>query len=108
MTNFREFSDLAILKSLGTRIKTERLNQDLTQMDVARRAGIARIVLTRLESGKGCTLGSFIRILRSLGKLDHIELFLPEPGISPLQIAKLGGQIRLEASGKRGRPRRSS
>jgi len=48
MQNFDELSDLAILEVLGERVKMERLNQNMTQMDLARRAGINRIVLTRL------------------------------------------------------------
>jgi len=104
MQNFDELSDLAILEVLGERVKMERLNQNMTQMDLARRAGINRIVLTRLENGKGCTLGSFIRILRSLGKIDHLDMFLPEPGVSPIQLARRAGKQRQEASGKRGRP----
>jgi len=104
MKNFNELSDLAILEMLGERAKLERLNQNLTQVELARRAGIDRIVLTRLENGKGCTLRSLIRILRSLGKIDHLDMFLPEPGVSPIQLAQLAGRQRREASGKRGRP----
>ena len=104
MKNFDELSDLAILEVLGERVKMERLNRNMTQMDLARRAGTNRIVLTRLENGKGCTLGSFIRILRSLGKIGHLEMFLPEPGVSPIQLAQRAGKQRQEASGKRGRP----
>ncbi len=107
MNDLETLSDRGILELLGQRVQKERLNQNLTQAEVAKRAGIDRIVLTRLENGKGCTLGSFIRILRSLGKVNQLDLFLPEPGISPVQLAKLGGRERREASGKRGRPRRS-
>ena len=106
MKNLNELSDKAILELLGKRIQKERLNQNLTQYELASKTGVNRIVMTRLEGGKGCTLGSFIRILRSLNKLDQIDLFLPEPGISPIQLAKLGGRERREASGKRGRPRK--
>jgi DNA-binding XRE family transcriptional regulator len=104
MKNIDEMSDLAVLKLVGERVKTERLNQNMTQVDLAQQAGLNRIVLSRIENGKGCTLGSFIRILRSLRKLNHLDMFLPEPGVSPIQLAKLAGQQRQEASGKRGRP----
>lgn len=103
MPKSTDLNDGAILATLGERIKLERLNQNLTQAELAKRTGTNRIVLTRLENGKGCTLGSFIKILRALGKLDHLDLFLPQPGISPIQLAKLGGHQRKEASGNRGR-----
>src|SRR5436309_1172165 len=102
MTNLPEMSDGAILEVLGNRLRQERLNQNMTQEELAKRAGITRIVLTRIEHGKGCTLGSLIRILRTLGKLDSLDFFLPEPGISPLELARLSGHERKEASGSRG------
>lgn len=95
-------SDAAILKVLGSRVKQERLNQNRTQEELARAGGVGLNVTKKLESGEGCTLGSLLRILRVLGKLNQLDMFLPEPGISPIQIAKFAGRQRLEASGKRG------
>jgi DNA-binding XRE family transcriptional regulator len=96
-------SDTGILKMIGDRVRQERLNQNLTQDRLARLAGLSRIVLHRLENGSGCSLENFIRILRVLGKLDQIEILLPEPGPSPMDLAHKGGRVRLEASGGRGR-----
>jgi len=104
MNNLDEMNDAALLDLLGERVKKERLNQNTTQTELAQRAGIDRMVLARLENGKGCTLTSMIKILRTLGKINGLELFLPEPGISPVQLAKLAGHQRQEASGRRGRP----
>jgi putative transcriptional regulator len=106
MKTWNDLSDLGILELLGERAKKERLNQNMTQTDLAQRAGINRTVLTRLENGKGCTLSSLVRILRSLGKINQLDLFLPEPGVSPIQLAKLAGFQRREASGNRGRPKK--
>jgi hypothetical protein len=49
-------------------------------------------------------LGNLIRILRSLGKIDQLDALLPEPGISPLELARFSGRHRKGASGRRGRP----
>ncbi|OVE74272.1 hypothetical protein BVX94_00845 [bacterium B17] len=54
-----------------------------------------------LENGEKPTLETLIRVLRVLGKLGAIDVFLPEPGLSPLQLAKLQGRERRRASGKR-------
>jgi transcriptional regulator with XRE-family HTH domain len=106
--NFSELSDSAVLGAIGNRAKQERLSQNLTQQDLAKSARVALNVIKRLESGRGCTLSNFVRILRSLGKLEHLDFFLPEPGVSPVQLAKLGGHQRLEASGRRGRRRKGA
>ncbi len=90
-----------VLKEIGARIRRERLNQNTTQETLARRAGVSRRVVLDLEAGKGCGLNSFIEILRSLRKLDQLDAFLPDPGISPLQLAKLRGRERQRATGRR-------
>jgi hypothetical protein len=62
---------------------------------------VSRRVVLDLERGKGCGLSSLIEILRALRKLDQLDAFLPDPGISPLQLAKLRGRERQRASGRR-------
>ena len=99
--NYRAMSDKAILAIIGERAERQRLNQNISQADLARRAGLARIVVQRLEGGRGCTLESMIRILRVLGLLSQVDSFLPEPGLSPIQLAKIKGRERQRASGMR-------
>jgi transcriptional regulator with XRE-family HTH domain len=99
--NFRTMSDNSILAELGERVNRQRLNRNITQTDLAGQAGVARIVVQRLEGGRGCTLENLIRLLRTLGLLDQLDAFLPEPGLSPLQLAKFRGRERLRAVGRR-------
>lgn len=101
-------SDGAILETIGERVRQERLNQNLTQASLAQKAGVSLIVIQRLEGGRGCRLENLIRILRSLNKLDQLDLFLPEPGVSPIELARLAGRQRKEATGRRGRPHKGS
>lgn len=98
--NISDYNDSEVLSLIGNRIRLERLNQNITQENIALNAGVGLIVMKRLESGEGCTLSSLIRILRTLGKLDQLDLFIPEPGISPLQLSKLSGKQRQKATGR--------
>ena len=41
---------------------------------------------------------TFIQILRALDALEELDSLLPEPGISPLQLAKMKGKVRRRAS----------
>jgi transcriptional regulator with XRE-family HTH domain len=102
--DFTIMSDAAVLGAIGDRLKQERLNQNVTQAALAELSGVSTIVVQRAEAGKGCSLRNFVRLLRTLGKLDHLNALLPEPGISPIELARLSGRRRKEASGKRGRP----
>jgi transcriptional regulator with XRE-family HTH domain len=97
-----ELSDKAVMVLIGERIQKERLNQDLTQAGLAERAGITDRTVRSLENGEGPTVETLVRVLRALGKLGALEAFLPEPGLSPLQLAKLQGRERQRASGRKG------
>ena len=98
---FSSMNSHAVLKEIGVRARRERLNQNLTQETLSQRAGVSRRVVLDLEGGKGCGLSALIEILRALRKLDQLDVFLPDPGISPLQLAKLRGNERQRASGRR-------
>lgn len=94
------FSDQQILNLIGERLRRGRLRQDLTQAQLAERSGIATTTIQSLEQGKG-RLDSLVSTLRALNQLNNLEQFLPDPGISPLQVAKSQGKIKQRASGKR-------
>jgi putative transcriptional regulator len=43
----------------------------------------------------------WLRVLRALDVLDQLDAFLPDPGISPLQLVRMQGRERQRASGRR-------
>ena len=91
-------SDRAILRQIGRRLKKYRLRQNLTQQQLADRAGVSRPTISDMERGKPFELLTLIQVLRALRSLEAVDAFLPEPGISPLQLAKLRGKERQRAS----------
>jgi putative transcriptional regulator len=99
--DFQGMSDHALLVELGERLQRTRLNRNLTQPEIAGRAGISRRALQNLEAGKATTMGTFIRALRALGVLEQLDTLLPAPGPSPVQLAKLKGRERRRATGRR-------
>ncbi|MFC6632444.1 helix-turn-helix domain-containing protein [Microbulbifer taiwanensis] len=92
-------SDQQILQLLGERLRRHRLRRDITQEQLAERAGLSVSTIKGLESGRG-RLDSLVAVLRELQQLDGLEAFLPDPGISPLQLAERQGRPRQRASGK--------
>lgn len=87
-----------IRHELGKRLKSERLNQNITQEILAKQAGISRRTLVGVERGEPFTIDTMLSILRALNRLEQIDLFLPEPEISPIQLSKLKGKKRQKAS----------
>lgn len=95
-------SDLGILKELASRLKRRRLNLNISQQELADRAGISRNTVSYIEQGESFGVLTLIQILRALEALDGLDSFLPDPGISPLQLAGMKGRERKRANRKSG------
>ena len=98
--DFYTLSDKGIEDELGRRIKALRLRKNITQKELADATTLSLNTIKALESGSG-KLSTVIAILRELGALDHIDSFIPEPSVSPLQLARMQGKQRERASGGR-------
>ena len=69
-----------ISKSLGKRLKQQRLYQNLTQVELAQKAGIGLSTVSRIESGEGGTLDNVIRYAMSVGLVNEFaDLFANNP-----------------------------
>lgn len=98
--DFYTLADKGIEEELGNRVKALRLRKNITQKDLAVATTLSLNVVKSLESGRG-KLSTLIAVLRELGALDHLNSFIPETSISPMQLARLHGKVRERASGER-------
>jgi transcriptional regulator with XRE-family HTH domain len=97
-----QLTDDAVLQELGARIARLRLDQNLTQAEVADLAGVGKRTIERLEAGQvAAQLSGFVRVCRVLGIMDRFEAFLPEPAPSPMAQLRLQGRARRRATGRR-------
>ena len=89
-------TDEAVLADVGRRLAHARLQANLTQAELARRAGVGRSTVERLEAGNSTQLANFIRILRVLELLEAVMQAVPEPGLSPMELleSRAGGRKR--------------
>ncbi|WP_226666796.1 helix-turn-helix domain-containing protein [Microbulbifer aggregans] len=94
-------SPASIAETLGQRLKQARLNLDLTQLEVAERAGVSRKAVLNAEKGQA-QLEALVAILQALDLTTQLDNFLPPQPPSPIQLAKLQGKQRQRASGQRG------
>ncbi|MFZ1874204.1 MAG: helix-turn-helix transcriptional regulator [Chania sp.] len=68
-----------IVKRLCERLRTERLAQQMTQADVAGRAGIGTNTVSNLEAGRNVGFENVVRVAMVLGRTKELEgLFLPK------------------------------
>jgi transcriptional regulator with XRE-family HTH domain len=71
---------------LGQQIRALRLLRNVDQQSLAAQAGVALSALKHVESGKGATLKTLLKVLRALDRLDWLKSLSPAVSISPLQL----------------------
>ena len=99
--DYYTISDSAILKELGNRIRKLRLQKNITQEDLAERTLLAVGTIKSLEAGKG-KLSTLVAVLRELGALDQLDMFIPPVTISPIRMAETNiksSRSRIRATG---------
>ena len=105
--DYKRLSNDAILAELGDRLRRLRLNADISQEALAEATGLSRKTVQNAESGENCSMDTLVRMLRGLNALDQLENFMPAPGPSPVQMARLHGKTRRRArrsDGNKGSP----
>lgn len=69
-----------ICQELGSRLKANRLEQNLQQTELAEMAGVSKLTIINLENKGTVTLISFIQVARVLGLIDELSsLFKFQP-----------------------------
>ena len=98
-TDWVAMSDKAIIGAIGAYIRHQRLEQNKTQAQVAKEAGINRWTLSQIENGESVTLATLIQILRVLDLIHLLSIFTIKEITSPIEYARLK-----EKKKKRARP----
>jgi transcriptional regulator with XRE-family HTH domain len=89
------------LELLSERLVKHRLNRNLTQVELARSAGISLRTLARLENGESTQLESFLRTLIALGFEEALNRLVPDVPVSPIQQLERSERQRKRATGRR-------
>ena len=73
-------------EKVGEQLKSARIRKNMTQADVAARIGVTVPTISRLEAGKGSSLGTFIKVIEVLGEEKWLDSFAPTVSISPMAM----------------------
>jgi transcriptional regulator with XRE-family HTH domain len=99
-TNWTAMSNDAIIASIGEFIKQKRLQDNKTQLQLAKDSGLNRSTIVQIENGESITLASLIQVLRALNLLYLLDIFTIESKISPMEYVKMKEKKRLRARKK--------
>jgi transcriptional regulator with XRE-family HTH domain len=75
---------------IGEQLRAARQRKNMKQEELAGRAGVSLPTVSRLETGKGSSLTTLIKVLQVLKEEAWLERLAPKVSISPIQLHKLG------------------
>ena len=102
--NWIAMSDGAIIDAIGEFIRHKRLQENKSQAQLAKEAGLNRWTLGQIEKGESITLSSLIQVLRVLNLLHLLDIFTIDESISPIEYAKIKEKKRKRARNKNTEP----
>ena len=82
-------SDAEIINRISAKIKELRLKQNISRQDMASTSDVSESSIARMEDGEIKSFESFLRIIRSLGKMELFMPLLQEEEISPNEYYKM-------------------
>lgn len=98
-------SDAEITKKISAKLKELRLKQNITRQDLSANTGVSMSSIVRMEEGEIKSFESFLRIVRTLGKMEVLTPLLQEEEISPNEYYKI---VHSAKASQRKRASRSS
>lgn len=78
-------TDSEVLQQLADKCRELRLRQNMSQRDVAERAGIALPTYRRFEQAGQISLERFVAVVRALNRLPELESLLNPPPVADLR-----------------------
>ena len=76
-------SDKQIPSRIGDSLKALRLKQNITQQSIAEASQVSLSTVKKIESGEIGTFDAFLRMLRTLGKLEILQPLVEQEEMSP-------------------------
>lgn len=73
---------------MGEQVRALRLEAGLDQATLAGLADVGLTSVKNLENGRGSSLRTLVRILRSLDATDWLDTLAPTPTVSPIDLLR--------------------
>ena len=107
MPLFMNVTNDVILREISDRLKRKRLNKNITRKEIVKKTGLSLKTIRNIESGLNFSMDTLICYLRALNLLDEIDSFIKPEVISPVDLSRRKGKVRMRAS-KKGRDKGST
>ena len=89
----------ALQSEIGRQLRAARLGRNLSQLDLAGRAGVSPGALKHLEAGQGATLKTLVCVVRALDRMEWLLAFGVDRGGDAMAATRTA-QPRRQRAGK--------
>ncbi len=83
MNSLYSLADGLIERRIGENLKAARLRQNLTQESISEESQVSLSTVKKIERGEIGSFDGFLRLLRTLGKLEVLQPLIEEEELSP-------------------------
>jgi len=96
MDNIYLLSDEELTGRVSSRLKELRLKQNISRQELSVSSGVSTASIARMESGEIKSFDSFLRVLRTLGKLEILSVLVEDEEISPNEYFRLVNSAKVK------------
>lgn len=82
-----------IIKELSVRFKQYRIDSNITQTELAKKAGVSVRTISRFEKGEDIGLVTITKLFKALGLAKNMEMLVPEMSKRPSYYHRIGKAI---------------
>lgn len=94
-------SETAVMRELGERVRSTQLSRGLSQAELAARAGVSTVTISKFESGELGQTRTLLRVLQALELTQNLDPLIPQQRPSPIRQSDLARDQRKRAPRKR-------
>lgn len=94
MDDFYSLTDAQILQKIGSRLKSIRLKQNMTQQELSNQSMVSVSTIKKIEDGQINSFDSLLRLMRILGKLDLLQELTEEEKLSPNEYYAMVNSVK--------------
>ena len=78
-------NNLFILAELGNRIRDLRISLNMTQKELAQKAGVSPKTMERIENGENVKIENLLNVFRAMNILQNLDILIPEQKVLLLE-----------------------
>lgn len=106
MLSFMLATSAEIAQELGSRLRTQRMSKDISQKDLALRAGISPATVSKIEKTGSGDFDSILRMVMALDLASELEGLFNKTPMSIAELAAMENSRRQRVSRKSSGSRR--